>query len=528
MKKKSLELKVGSLVLVAIVLFAYFSVKVGSIRMPWQSKGYQINVYFNDIAGLEEKAPVRLAGVRIGQVQKISLENGIAKIVAEIDPGIKIQADSKANVSQMGIMGEKYLEIIAGTPGVPFLKEGDRLQGAPPTSFDQVISVVNSIGNDIKAITTSFRQALGTKEGEERLVMIVENIQKITEELAELMRVNQQGLTSTIQNIEELSGDLKTLVSGNSDSFSKTLSNIEQFSGTLAEKAPGLVDRIDQLVAQINQILPSDNTDVENSFRNIQAATQDLKDSVSSIKNIMAKIEAGEGTIGKLVSEDETHDNLNAALTNLEDTLDEARNMLGRVGSYETSLGYRAEFLNRDDNWKHFISLKLQPRHDKYYLIEIVDSPEGYLTETSTHTFTTTTTFPSGRTYSTDVYKEEQKIEDQFLINLQIAKEFHSLTFRAGLIETHGGFGLDLNLFRRNLTFSLDSWDFGRESDSFHLKLSGRLKLYHGIYLFGGWDDIIYDLNNDSLDTSFIGAGVLFTDEDLKYLLGLAATASSM
>jgi len=521
-------MKVGSMVVVALLLFAYFAIKVDSLRLPWKSKGYIINVFFNNIAGLEEKSPVRLAGVRIGTVQKIQLENGQARIEVEINPGVSIPKDAVANVSQMGIMGEKYLEIVGGTNGGPVLKEGDIVQGDPPTSFDQVITVINSIGQDIQSITTSLRRVLASEEGEEHLNSIVENIRDITTELSEMLALNKEGLGATIANLEEISYDLRNIISDGGEPFTRTLNNIEQFSGVLSDKGPGLVERLDELIAHINQLLPSQSEDVEGSLKNIREATNDLKESVASVKNIVGKIEAGEGTIGKLVSDDQTHTNLNAALTNLEDTLKEAKDMLGRVGSYETSLGYRAEYINTNETWKHFISLKLQPRHDKYYLIEIIDSPYGYPSETTTYTHTESTTTPSGKDFTSDVWRTELKTEDKFLINLQVAKEFHNLTFRAGLIETQGGVGLDLGLWRQHVTLSLDGWDFGRDNDSFHLKLSGRIKVYHGIYLFGGWDDIFYDLNNDTTDTYFVGAGVLFTDEDLKYLLGIAASASSM
>ena len=188
MSKFGLEVKVGALFIVTLIVLGYFSIKVGSIRFPWEEEGYLIKVYFDDIAGLEIKAPVRLAGVRIGMVQSIELENGKARVIAEIDPSIKIHRDAEANVSQMGVMGEKFLEIIS-RKGVSedYLESGDTLLGSPPTSFDQVISVVNSIGHDIKAITSSMKRVMASREGEERMSLIVENIERITRNLADVL-----------------------------------------------------------------------------------------------------------------------------------------------------------------------------------------------------------------------------------------------------------------------------------------------------------------------------------------------------
>lgn len=525
-KNLSTEIKVGLFFLVSLLLLAYFAVKVGTLRLPWKAKGYTIVVYFDNIAGLEEKAPVRLAGVRIGTVQKITLENGKAKIVAEINANVKIARESSVNVSQMGVMGERYLEIVNERPfgseeEIVYLKQGDILHGSAPTSFDQVISVVNSIGHDIKTMTASFKRVLASKEGEERLSSILANVDKISDEIATLLAANQSNMSQTVENLKLLSESLRVIIDESRDPFGKTMANVEQISGTLAEKAPPLMEKLSELIARINDFLPKEGGDVQKSLRNLEEATSDLKDSLSSVKNITGKIESGEGTLGKLISDDDTHKNLNAALVDLKGTLSEAKNVLGRVGAYETSLGYRAEYLNQSDAYKHFITLRMQPRKDKYYLLEIVDSPLGRITTTTTDTFTSTHSSVTGDEDVT-VHQVQTKIEDKFLVNLQIAKEFHALTFRAGLIETHGGFGLDLGLWKKNITLSFDGWDFGRDQYDFHVKLSGRLALYHGIYVMGGWDDVL----NPKIDSAFIGAGMLFTDEDFKYLLGLAATTS--
>lgn len=528
MKNFSSEIKVGLLFLITLIIFGFFAIKVGSFRFPWESEGYKVHVFFDNIAGLEEKAPVRLAGVRIGTVTEIKLENGKARVTAEIEPTIRITKGSTVNVSQMGVMGEKYLEIVRDVSevycpeGGDCLAEGDVLNGRPPTSFDQVISTVNSIGHDIKSITSSFRRVIASRDGEQRLENIVANVEKVSLELANILEANQSNMRDTMENLKDLTASIKDLVNNNSDNFSQTMGNLGRLTEALADRTPQLIDRLDTLAAHINELLPEEGETVARSLQNIQEATADLRTSMASMRNIVQKIDEGEGTIGKLISDDQTHKNLNTALTSLDKTLEEARDVLGRVQSYKTSLGYRAEYLGDGEEWKHFISLKIQPRHDKYYLLEVVDSPAGSLSETTTHTFTTTNSSVTGEE-TIEVWKEEKKVEDKFLLNLQIAKEFHNLTFRAGLTETHGGVGIDLGLWKKNVLMSLDGYDFGRDDYSFHLKLSGRISVYHGIYLVGGWDDLL----NEEIDSYFVGAGVLFTDEDLKYLLGIAATASS-
>ena len=110
----------------------------------------------------------------------------------------------------------------------------------------------------------------------------------------------------------------------------------------------------------------------------------------------------------------------------------------------------------------------------------------------------------------------EETEEGKLKFSLQFAKDFGPLTFRGGVVESQGGAGLDYRLFGDRLRLTAEGWDFAREAGP-HYKLTGRLQLYKDVFLNAGVDD----LAEDDRRSVFVGAGILFSDEDLKYLLSL-------
>ena len=81
--------------------------------------GYLLNIYFDTAAGLAKNAPVRVAGVPVGSVEKVLLDKGKAKVTFHLPYKITIYKDAKAYLKSEGFLGEKYIEITPGTPGNP-------------------------------------------------------------------------------------------------------------------------------------------------------------------------------------------------------------------------------------------------------------------------------------------------------------------------------------------------------------------------------------------------------------------------
>ena len=122
----NLELIVGAFMVVGILCLGYISIKLGKVEV-WGKSGYEVFAIFNDIGGLRNGAPVEIAGVNIGRVARISLEDYEARVVLQINPGLPIHQDAIVSIKTRGLIGEKYVQISAGAAD-EIIKPGGRIR----------------------------------------------------------------------------------------------------------------------------------------------------------------------------------------------------------------------------------------------------------------------------------------------------------------------------------------------------------------------------------------------------------------
>ncbi|RJR42344.1 MAG: outer membrane lipid asymmetry maintenance protein MlaD [Desulfobacteraceae bacterium] len=139
MRRFDLELTVGLFLIAGIVCLGYLSIRLGRMELLG-TEGYEIYGVFSNTGGLKNGSTVAIAGVQVGRVKEISLQDYQAKVVMSLPFNIKVQEDSIAAIKTRGLIGEKYVEI---TPGASeeVLGAGKRIRDTqPPVDFEQVIS----------------------------------------------------------------------------------------------------------------------------------------------------------------------------------------------------------------------------------------------------------------------------------------------------------------------------------------------------------------------------------------------------
>lgn len=139
MKRIDLELIVGLLMLCGIAILVYISIRLGQIDLGGRW-GYTLYAYFTTAGGLQKGAVIELAGVEIGRVEAVDLENYQAKVTLKIRNDIALPADTRVAIKTTGLIGERYVEITPGT-GNSRLQPGDLIrQTEPPVDINEVIS----------------------------------------------------------------------------------------------------------------------------------------------------------------------------------------------------------------------------------------------------------------------------------------------------------------------------------------------------------------------------------------------------
>ncbi|MDQ6893815.1 MAG: MCE family protein [Acidobacteriota bacterium] len=471
--------KVGAFFIVVLILAGILIWQIQGLRFG-RGSGHRVSVEFPDISGLNEKSTVRISGVPVGKVAKIHLgKNGKGAIVdLDIDnPDVDLRLGASAAVANLGLLGEKYVELLPGPVGASPLPEGSTIKGEIPVSFDQITKLARDIEVDIKDISHNLNQSLGGPEGEERLRTIVENVRVISD-------------------------DLRLMIAANRGNVDSTIGNFREFSAMMTK----LVERIDKLVA-------SNQENVTGSIANIRDISQKLETTADNLNQITGRIKEGEGTVGKLVQSEETHKNLNEALVAVKEGVGGLNKALGAAAKIKLDLGLRAEYLSRGSTGKGYMTVNINKENSpQFYQLELSTQPIGRRVATLT---TNTITFPDGHreTYVID----QQQYKDELSITALFGYNLGNLSGRAGIIESRGGGALDYRMLKDRLRFTAELFDFNRPDYSAHAKLSTRYYFSPSVYVTGGWDDFLN--RSRKTDSIFLGAGLRWSDDDIKYLL---------
>ena len=125
-KRVNLELIVGVFVVAGILCLGYLSITVAKVDI-WGIRGYEVYAIFSDIGGLKSGAMVVIAGVDVGRVKSIKLDDYEARVALQIDPGLQIHEDAIVSVKTSGLIGEKYVQISVGSADA-IIKPGGRIR----------------------------------------------------------------------------------------------------------------------------------------------------------------------------------------------------------------------------------------------------------------------------------------------------------------------------------------------------------------------------------------------------------------
>ncbi len=139
MKKFDLELTIGLFIIAGMICLGYLSIKLGKMEVIG-GKGYDMYALFSDTGGLKSGSPIIIAGVDVGRVKSITLDNYQARVILHLTENVKIQEDAIASIKTKGLIGEKYVEI---TPGgsEKVIEPGGRIRETQPAvDLEELIS----------------------------------------------------------------------------------------------------------------------------------------------------------------------------------------------------------------------------------------------------------------------------------------------------------------------------------------------------------------------------------------------------
>ncbi|MFN3813736.1 MAG: MlaD family protein [Aquificaceae bacterium] len=517
--KISTELKLGMFVVAVSFAFAFIILTFGEI--PFLKPGVKVyKVYFDNVAGLSEGAEVRVAGIKSGKVRSVRLIDGKVEVVFEVSKDVSLYKDASAEIGTLGLMGDKYLSVDPGSPISGVLKEGQTIKktyGYADT--DKLIKEMVDASASLKLMVDNFQLILS--ENREDIRRIVQNLEMLSESMNKMAMENRENLRETIANlnilisnlnrsipdtlasINKLTTDVDKIAVENREDLKEAVKNLRILSDNLRSTLPELAKNLNNLSKNLDAVIVENREGIKTTTSNLTHLTGSLKESSENLSHILARIERGEGTLGKLVRDEELYRNFTSAAK----TFAKTGEITERSNLY---VGFRGELYKGGDS-KGIMSILLQPDSEKYYLLEVVGDSRG-------------------RVYREEILPSQTVVKKEFKpeLTLQYARIFpfpwfgQYIVFRGGLKESTGGVGVDI-MYNDRISITSDLWDFGRRDRPQDKNLKPNLQMAVNYKFKGplqvrfGGDDIL----NSKLRGAFGGVGLLFTDNDLKYLMGI-------
>lgn len=452
------------------------------------SGGYRVWATIPDVTGVAPKSRVMISGIQVGVVDRISLYEGVARLDIKMNPEVPLYQDAAIGKRATSLIGESFIVLAPGTEGRPRIPDEGRivLYIDEPT-IQSIQGQVAEILKDVKSVTESLKNTVGSDDGQEKISKILANLADVTEQLNETVKENRAGVTQTINNINQITGD-------SGPRIREILSNVQK-----------LTDDVRLMTAPATVTGPNGKPgEIRSTVERINRASASLESTLQHADNVAARLDRGEGTIGRL-SKDET------LINEVEGVVEDVGELVGGIGRIQTVVGLRTDYNFLANTIKSYVELRLQPAEDKYYSLELVNDPRG---KTSFEQIDVDTTNPNDPPH----YREIRTVTTSaFRFSFQFAKRMGPFTGRFGIKESTGGIGLDLHLLDDRFELRQDLFGFGEElSPRWRIALA--YEFIRKLWLLGGVDDIM----NDDRRDYFVGLQLRFTDQDLKTILPFA------
>ena len=489
------ETSVGLFVLIAIGIFIYMTLQIGVVRFD-RARYNDYTVYFNDVSGLNKKAEVHIAGVKVGWVEDIELAGNGQQVRALIKvlKEYTLHHDAYGIIRQGSLLGTKYVEIVPGDPYVETIKSGGVLMKSSKetASFDVVLSEFQVIARNLHDITDSLKCVMGGDQGTQRLERALD------------------GFTKAVENFSSASRSVDGLVCRNEDALGAIINDLRTFSCDLKNQFPEL------------------SQDVRSGIDRMVNQFEKTADPVCQIAD---KINKGDGVIGKLITDEEMARNARIAVEGLKDYFETIDRLAIIFDSHvESMYGFGNQPNLRDA--KGYFNARLHPTEDYFYLLGVMGDYYGQVvrTETVRRWFESECKEllpqdmeldPAERLRYAPIKTKTIRLFDTYLWNVQFGKIYDNLAARVGLFEGTFGLGIDYELpfdtpsFRWVTTFeAFDFYGRNRIDDTrVHLKWLNKLFFTESLYCVFGADDFISETNRNA----FFGAGFRFADDEVKY-----------
>lgn len=249
------EMKVGMFVLIGSILFGTAIFLLGDYSFQ---KFYPVYVEFNDVAGLPDRAAMKLSGVEAGKIKRIYLKNDKVIVELAVKEGVKIYRDARFLVGSTSMIGSKFLQVDQGHAAAGVVGAGDTVKG------DDSLPLDRAIGRAVASL--------------QKMVEDINGRGKLAKDLDEIM-----------QNLREITGNVNDLVSNSQPHAEKVVERLD----SITAKLDAMLDKTDAIVDKVNR-----GEGVAGALVSDQKMKADVSEAISNIKDASVSVKDALGRVG--------------------------------------------------------------------------------------------------------------------------------------------------------------------------------------------------------------------------------------
>ncbi len=425
---------------------------------------YRVQAYIEDASGLREGTQIWVSGVAVGKIREIQLDQGQALLSMDLSSEVPVYQNAVIKKQTQSMLGNAVVALNPGTPEAMPVSTGGMIPNViPGTTMERAFDSAEKVAKEMETFMIGLNEFMGDQGGYKTLQEILTLSRDTVASTSRMVEANMILLQQSLRNIAAITDRLEGVSASSSADLAAVLQNTAR------------------ITARIDALLARQDEELADGIGSLQESIGHLNASLASLESITARVEQGEGNLGRFIQDDTLYTRVDRVTRDVEEFVDSA------LGS-EVQVGFRSEYMTQQQGLKNHADVRLAyPDKNKYYSLGVVSS------------------------------SLEEGDSDDLRLSAQMARSWGPVTLRGGVIENSIGVGLEYAPLRQ---LSLDSEIFELSSSSPYLRGYGtffpvfdpsRNNPLNWLYLSGGVDNA---LSSDR--DYFLGLGMRLTDNDLK------------
>jgi phospholipid/cholesterol/gamma-HCH transport system substrate-binding protein len=280
----------------------------------FRKEGYTLVAGFDSLKELKSGDEVRMAGVKVGVVEKTRLntEERRAEAILRMNPDAKVPSDATGTIAMAGLIGTNYISIDLGSPNAPILPPGGELKTRTTPDLNSVMADLGKLGEKLQTTLGTIGDSLG---GGGKGPGLFQKLDRLVTENQDKISVTMSNLQDITTKLNKGEGTIGKLINDPS-LHDELLATVRDIKGTAAgakdfmANAQAIVDQIKSGKGTIGTLVYDDN------------AATDLKATIANIRAVSDKIAKGEGTLGKLINDEGLYQSAQSTLKKADRALD--------------------------------------------------------------------------------------------------------------------------------------------------------------------------------------------------------------